>query len=608
MSRLSPMGRLALGLALMTLVGCTARPDPVRIGYKAFTEQRILAHALADRLRAAGLAVAPLTDCGDTWACQRLLRSGQLDVMVDYTGTALNFVGARPGPDAFTRVQALYAPLGQRWLPPLGFDNGYRVLAHPNKPMANISDLARHAGLRVACPMEFTRRPRDGLAALAGRYGLRLASAPLIIEDPGDRLRAVLEGRADVAIGYATDAAISDVGLRALADPLEFFPEYAAAITVRVAAADAQPALIEALAPLSGRIDTATMRALNAQVQITGQRPDVVASQWLVAEGLVDAERAVDTHRPQVVLVTAPSDHMGDAAKRARRAVRAAFPERAVRPLADPNPLAAIRDGRAWLAVVGAERFTRQRLRDRLRGRPGDTLEPGIEAIAVLGERAVHVVRRADDSAAALAGRLGAPDRSASAARLIERALGTRAKAIAQRGNATALTAALRAGTIDAALWLASPGDPGVAALLAGGDLRLHPWPNADQTPVQLPFARVLRVPANTYAGQAEAIDTLSAQVLLAGPAQGTVGADGAGPAGALSGRGAPVTLAQARALAEATGIAEAPDPGLPSAWTARRPTAPTGGDHALDALLNLLVLAFCAWAAWLTFRPEPAG
>jgi hypothetical protein len=64
------------------------------------------------------------------------------------------------------------------------------------------------------------------------------------------------------------------------------------------------------------------------------------------------------------------------------------------------------------------------------------------------------------------------------------------------------------------------------------------------------------------------------------------------------------------RALADATGIAEVPDPVLPSPWSVSSPAGVNEVSSRLspwaDTFLNLLVVVFFAVTAWLAFgRPR---
>lgn len=595
-----------LVLSALGLTACADRAAPLRIGAKSFAEQALLAEMVAALARRAGVEVAPIDTCGDTYACHRKLRDGEIDVMVEYTGTGLRFIGAVPGQDSLDDLQQLYAPLGLRWLKPIGFDNGYRVLVRADRPQRTIGDLAGVEGLRVVAPPEYVRRPGDGLGALVTRYGLRLGAKPLLIEPPSERYQALVDGRADAAIGYATDGAIAEMGLKVLADPAGFFPPYEGAVLVREDAADRHPGLVEALGALEGRIDTATMRDLNARVQLEGRDAGVVARGFLATHDLVDPAPP-GTDRPPVRIAVHPGDGLEAFVPRARRAVRAAFPDRPVSVVDDDAPIDRVAIGAARLTVIGAERFFRKSLRSLEKRTVRDDR---VEAVAALGTRMLHLVRRADDAAEPFAGRVGVPPEDTGPGFVGSLVLRQRGEKPARRADAAALLSAVRAGDLDAALVLAKAGDPGLTKSLAAGGLALRPvqgWLTAERALV-VPFLRPARVPPGTYAGQDAAVETLGAQVVLADAAPAPAIARGGGPAAALPSGGIPLTADQVDAVAKAAGVAEAPDPVLPSAWGARVATpaaAHSGAMRALHAVLNVLVVVFTVWLVLITLRPD---
>src|SRR5450432_4944221 len=91
-------------LALTLLTSCSAPKSQIVIGSKFFTEQVILAELLAQHIEArTGIHVERKTNLGGTLLCQKALESGQLDLYVEYTGTALTAVlNEAPGGDSKT--------------------------------------------------------------------------------------------------------------------------------------------------------------------------------------------------------------------------------------------------------------------------------------------------------------------------------------------------------------------------------------------------------------------------------------------------------------------------------------------------------------------------
>src|SRR5436853_7552535 len=77
----------------VAVVACGGRRDDVIvIGSKNFTEQRILGELLAQTVESAGLKAERKFDLGGTFVCDAALRAGQIDMYVEYTGTALTAI------------------------------------------------------------------------------------------------------------------------------------------------------------------------------------------------------------------------------------------------------------------------------------------------------------------------------------------------------------------------------------------------------------------------------------------------------------------------------------------------------------------------------------
>ena len=262
------MTRLALWLVLAA--GCGTGGERVVVGSKNFTEQRLLGELLAQTVEAAGIPVKRRLDLGGTFVCDAALRAGQIDVYVEYTGTALTAIlkeppGAEPAA-VRERVRAAYAPAGLVWTAPLGFDNTFALVVRGDEPPAvrTLSDAVPFAtAWRAAFGYEFKERA-DGYPGLARVYGL--AFKEVRIMDLGLLYRALVDRLVDVVAGNATDGVIDHLGLRILIDDRHYFPPYEAAPIVRQAALARHPALGPALEGLGGTLSAVTMRRLNYAV------------------------------------------------------------------------------------------------------------------------------------------------------------------------------------------------------------------------------------------------------------------------------------------------------------------------------------------------------
>ena len=274
---------LLLSCALLLLTGCRAdRGRRVVIGAKNFTEQIVLAELLAQHIEShTNLKVERRVNLGGTLICQQALRGGEIDLYVEYTGTALTVVlGESPSRDraeVYARVKKAYAErFGFEVTQPLGFNNTFAMVirgedARQSKLHA-ISDVAPYAPRwRAGFGYEFMERP-DGYRGWAQTYGLKFAEPPRIM-DLGLIYRALKEKQVDIVAGNSTDGVIAALDLVVLEDDRRYFPPYEAVPVVRRDTLERHPELPAVLRALGGRISEAEMRRLNYAVD--GEHRDV---------------------------------------------------------------------------------------------------------------------------------------------------------------------------------------------------------------------------------------------------------------------------------------------------------------------------------------------
>jgi osmoprotectant transport system substrate-binding protein len=270
--------RLFCFLNLLYFISACGKPTQphLTIGSKFFTEQVILAELLAQHIEArTNIPVERKTNLGGTLLVHKALLSGDLDLYVEYTGTALTAV-LNESPDnedaaqIFARVRRQYSERFHLDLSePLGFENTFAMVVRQNDAqtlhLRTMSDLAPiapkwHAGVGY----EFLERP-DGFPGWSARYNLHFAAPPNVM-DLGLLYRALVDHQVDIVAGNSTDGLIDSLHLVALEDNLHYFPPYDAVPIVRHAALEKFPELRGALADLHNKISPAEMRHLNAQV------------------------------------------------------------------------------------------------------------------------------------------------------------------------------------------------------------------------------------------------------------------------------------------------------------------------------------------------------
>ncbi len=264
---------------LLGVVSAHRAPATVVVGSKNFTEQVILGELVAQAIEAeGGIRVERKLDLGGTFVCDRGLRSGDLDVYVEYTGTADAAVFHQPVPHdsraALDEAQTLYAKVGLSALDPLGFNNTFAILVRDQDAqtlgLRTIDDLRRVAGRWTpGFGYEFLQRD-DGYPGLVREYGLTFASQPRAM-DVSLIYKALADGQVNVIAGDATSGLIDALHLTQLEDDRHYFPPYDAVPVVRTATLLKYPAVGRALARLAGRVSGRDMRAMNAAVNVGHQ-------------------------------------------------------------------------------------------------------------------------------------------------------------------------------------------------------------------------------------------------------------------------------------------------------------------------------------------------
>lgn len=300
--RLSPRGRrrsprralaAAAAIAALLLAGSaalTARSDgTIVVASKNFTEQLVLGEIVAQAIeRDTGLTVRRQLNLGGTLICDRALRTGDVDVYVEYTGTALTAIFQQPlskDREAVTQaVRQLYADSGRTLLSPLGFDNTFAILVRGADARAlglkTIEDAARIAPRwRAGFGYEFQERP-DGYRGLAQKYGLVFREPPQAM-DLAITYRALASGQVDLIAGDATAGLIGRLGLVQLEDNRHYFPPYDAIPVARAETLLRYPQVRTSLQRLAGRISAVDMRAMNDAVDGHRESPESVAKRFL---------------------------------------------------------------------------------------------------------------------------------------------------------------------------------------------------------------------------------------------------------------------------------------------------------------------------------------
>jgi len=288
----------AVVLLLALLSACGAAPaspapaaeETVRFASYDFTENQILAEVYAEAVRRAGLPVSVQHGTGTREVVLPALEQGVVDVVIDYLGTALEFVD--PGGPAVTREPehlraALARVMGQRGATVLAAadaedQNGFVVPASfaEEHGLTRISDLLPLApGLVFGGPPECPER-RYCLPGLREVYGLEFGQVHPM-PSRSATAEALLAGAIDVGLLETTDARLAGTGLVLLEDDRGLQPHENVVPIVRTAVVDrVGEGLTTALDAVSARLDRADLVRLNRLVVLDGKTPAEAAALW----------------------------------------------------------------------------------------------------------------------------------------------------------------------------------------------------------------------------------------------------------------------------------------------------------------------------------------
>jgi len=276
----------------------------ITVGSFDFPESVLLAYLYADALAGKGYPVRILPGLGTRELVDPALAAGLVQLVPEYTGSALEFVSLgriHATASIAATARALARSMAARGIltaEPAAAQDGNAIVVTAataaRYDLRTISDLARVARRLVfGGPPECPERPYC-LPGLRRTYGLRFREfVPLDAGGPLTR-QALAAGDIGVALLFTTDPGIRARHLVVLADNRRLQPAENVIPVLRRATVDRFGAgLLAALDAVSARLSAAALVSLDAQVQLDGRSPRAVAENWLRAEGLVAAGRGV---------------------------------------------------------------------------------------------------------------------------------------------------------------------------------------------------------------------------------------------------------------------------------------------------------------------------
>lgn len=263
-----------------------AKPRIV-VGTKLDTEAKLLGTLLAQVLAAKGYEVETKVGLGSTDLVRKALLAGDIDIYWEFTSTGLNLLGQSPIGDpveAYGKVKELDAKNGVTWLPAAAMNDTYALAVKDGGPIEarTLTELAALVGRKPTtklCADPEGGFREDVLPAVKKAYDLEFDRTQQV----GNALipEAVADGQCDVGVVYSTAALVVKHGLRTLEDDRRAFGAYTPAPTLRSDRLKDYLGLEDDLADLTAALDTPTITALNARVDLDAVPLDEVARTFL---------------------------------------------------------------------------------------------------------------------------------------------------------------------------------------------------------------------------------------------------------------------------------------------------------------------------------------
>ena len=276
-----------------------ADKGPVRISGQSFTEAAIMAAMYDELLTNAGYDTdVKLVDTRDAYMATF---PDSIDVVPEYVGGIVNFLNAREnGADAkeFTAGDGQeLAQQGQSLLDQAGITlldqsaatdtNAFFVTQEyaDSEGVSTLSDMEGKSVVLAAAPDCEGRLDCEG--GLSEQYGIDITKVLPLGYASEQTYQSVIDGESELGETSTTDGTLESQGLVVLEDDKQIQPAQNLVPAVSTSFLDQHPDVADVLNGLMAALTTEKLTELNGQVAVDRQKPEDVAHQFLVDEGLV---------------------------------------------------------------------------------------------------------------------------------------------------------------------------------------------------------------------------------------------------------------------------------------------------------------------------------
>lgn len=262
------------------------------IGAKDFSEQFILSHITSQVLNAHGADTEANTKLVGSANVRQALENDQFLGYWEYTGTSWITYNGNTAPvkgveEQFEATKEADAKHGIAWIDPAPLNNTYAFAIRASEAkklgVKTLSDVAKlpEKDQTFCIESEFSTRD-DGWPGLAKEYGIKAPAGNIAMLDTGVIYTATQKGD-DCNFGevFQTDGRIKALDLVVMEDDKQFFPAYQGAFTLKQTTLDEYPDIEKILQPIADKLTVDEMQTLNALVDVDGEDPADVATDWL---------------------------------------------------------------------------------------------------------------------------------------------------------------------------------------------------------------------------------------------------------------------------------------------------------------------------------------
>lgn len=289
---------VALTAVTLLAAACGSDGDPVRtvldddaitIGSFNFPESVLLAELYGLALERAGYSVERELDLGPREFVAPAVLRGLVELVPEYSGSALEFLELTASPDPERTHAALVEALGHHGLTalapaPAEDRNAFVVTAETSAELGvrTLSELVPFSpDLTFGGPPECPSRPLC-LLGLERAYGMRIGEFVPLDEGGPLTVAALRTGEVDVALLFSSAGAIQTNGFVVLEDDGQLQPAENVTPVIRLEVLERFGlGVAETLDGVSATLTTLDLRRMNAAVA-GGASPRSVAARWLL--------------------------------------------------------------------------------------------------------------------------------------------------------------------------------------------------------------------------------------------------------------------------------------------------------------------------------------